>query len=264
MIIRRQRPEANYTVIENKLIYDGSLDWRELGLLVFLLSKPDNWSISMTHLAKQKQTGKSGIESALKKLQEAGYVSKQRQSTGNVDWYIYDEPQLDKQYKEKPQLEKPDMAKPDMANQVLINTDKEITTEITVSSGFSLPKEVDAELWARYESHRKHLKKPMSDDARTLQSNVLKKLNHDDQRFLIEYSISGNYPSLYINQLEKRNDTHRSKTVSGQPQQLSGAAARSAQFHETNKLIARGVDSKTIQQIAGNLHSPMDKRITNG
>jgi len=70
---------------------------------------------------------------------------------------------------------------------------------------FKLPQEVDPELWKMFESHRKHIKKPMSDSARVLQSNILKKISIDDQRKLIEYSISGNYPALYVNQLGNNN-----------------------------------------------------------
>lgn len=55
----------------------------------------------------------------------------------------------------------------------------------------------------------------------------------------------------------KANETHQ------QGNQLRGAAAQSAAFHEDLKRFARGVDSQTVQQNAGDLHPPVDKRISN-
>ena len=145
-IIRSRRPDSNFTIIENGIIYNENLDWRELGLLVFLLSKPDNWTVSMAHLAKQKESGLSSIKASIKKLRVAGYVTSQRQSDGTFDWFVFDSPQgVNNENKEdksasnhaiSPYVEKPHVEKPHVAKRTLIRTDKTITTETKVSNEF--------------------------------------------------------------------------------------------------------------------------------
>ena len=105
MIIRSQKPEHSFTIISNEVIEDTNLDWKDLGLLVYLLSKPDNWEISLAHLAKQKRTGQDGVATAIKNLKQAGYIRMKRHSTGHVDWYVYDRPQIDSPKLDNPQGE---------------------------------------------------------------------------------------------------------------------------------------------------------------
>lgn len=94
MIIRSARPPETYTRIDNDTINDNALDWRELGLLVYLLSKPNHWEVSITHLAKQRKSGKDAIRVALNFLIDAGYVMRKKRGDGNVDYVIYDTKQI--------------------------------------------------------------------------------------------------------------------------------------------------------------------------
>ena len=41
-MIRRKSKKKNFTVLDNDLLNDTSLDWDELGKLVYLLSKADD------------------------------------------------------------------------------------------------------------------------------------------------------------------------------------------------------------------------------
>ena len=125
MSIVRIGKRARYTVIDNRVVDDQNLDYDALGLLVYLLSKPDNWDVSVMHLAKQKKSGKSKIERLLKALQKSGYAQWKRLSSGKTEWTIYEHPQPENQVKEKPQPEKPDQEKPDLENQALLNTEEE-------------------------------------------------------------------------------------------------------------------------------------------
>jgi hypothetical protein len=90
-IIRVHNPK-NYTVINNDLINDTTIDWRELGLLTYLLSKPDNWEVSVSHLQKIRKTGRDSIYKSLKKLMSSGYViGKAKQ--GGFEYTVFDSPQ---------------------------------------------------------------------------------------------------------------------------------------------------------------------------
>lgn len=93
MIIRTKKYER-FTVLNNELIENKNLDWDALGLLVFLLSKMDNWQVRPKILAQQRKAGEHTIRRLLKNLRDAGYVVLQRHQSGEVDWLVYDVPQV--------------------------------------------------------------------------------------------------------------------------------------------------------------------------
>ena len=68
MSIIRVAKRSKYTVIDNTPIESPELDFPELGLLVYLLSKPDYWDVTVLHLAKQKKSGKSRISRMLQRF----------------------------------------------------------------------------------------------------------------------------------------------------------------------------------------------------
>lgn len=89
MIIRTARTRG-FTVVANSLIEDASLGWDAMGLLVYLLSKPDNWKIMPETLANKRNAGKGKIYSMLKQLREAGYVTFRKYASGHTDWLVFD------------------------------------------------------------------------------------------------------------------------------------------------------------------------------
>jgi hypothetical protein len=145
MIIRRERRTKNFTVIDNDIINDPRLDWRDLGLLVYLLSKPDNWQICTAHLIKIRKTGRDGIYASLKVLCECGYASKKPNPSGGWDWTITENPNTEKPDTEKaeagspntefPNTEKPDTEFPNTEKpDTLINTEYSINTEYLINT----------------------------------------------------------------------------------------------------------------------------------
>jgi predicted transcriptional regulator len=87
MIIRSPH-ERNYTCINNDVLNDYSLGLRNLGLLTHLLSKPDNWNISVLQLAKIWGVGRDSIHKILNTLIEQGYARREKTRTGHINWYI--------------------------------------------------------------------------------------------------------------------------------------------------------------------------------
>jgi hypothetical protein len=74
MIVRGPRPAHSFTVIQNSIIDDHRLTWKARGLLIFLLSKPDNWRTNMKHLAAQSSDGYYAVQSGMAELEDAGYI----------------------------------------------------------------------------------------------------------------------------------------------------------------------------------------------
>ncbi len=78
----------DYTLIENACLRDKALDIAERGLLVTMLSLPDNWDFNGVGLSSILPCGKSKVYSTLNKLETAGYLKRRRvYKNGKVsDW----------------------------------------------------------------------------------------------------------------------------------------------------------------------------------
>ena len=142
MAIIRSERRKNFTHIDNKVFADNVLSFRAMGLLGYLLSKPDNWSVSARHLATvTEKTARpvaiNAVHETLKELRQAGFIVMKKRHTGEVDYFVFDEPQnadVEVPNQEKPNQAKPNQIEPDVENpnqekpnqekpDVLINTE---------------------------------------------------------------------------------------------------------------------------------------------
>ena len=94
--IFKKKVFEDYTVIINTLIKDKSLTWQARGLLMYLLSKPDNWTVTKTDLANSSPVGGDAVATILKELETAKYVAREKfqNELGRWEWrtYVFDEP----------------------------------------------------------------------------------------------------------------------------------------------------------------------------
>jgi hypothetical protein len=165
MIRRTIKPTSNYYILNNATVSDKELSWAARGLLVFLLTKPDNWRVNPAHLVAEtksaigKQSGRDHVYALLNELICAGYIAREqiRDESGKIDGtdYIVNEAktkdgivvpaQAPSRTKTKPLkaakapknqdiesveplTDSPDTAKPDTANTTLTSNEiKQIT-----------------------------------------------------------------------------------------------------------------------------------------
>lgn len=96
MIIRSARPRDNFTIISNQVIRDHRLTWKARGLLIYVLSQPDHWRTSSSHLASISPDGVYAIRTGLDELEQFGYLERRRYQTPNGQWrhdiIIHDQP----------------------------------------------------------------------------------------------------------------------------------------------------------------------------
>lgn len=98
MIIKRGRRAKNFTIIGNELFDDARLQ-EELGVLVYLLSRPDDWRISTEQLRNRFGFGRDKIQRILGALREYGYAridNTHDPDTGRIvarAYVVFDEPQ---------------------------------------------------------------------------------------------------------------------------------------------------------------------------
>ena len=113
----------NFTIIPNSIAQSKCLSLKARGLMMLCLSLPNDWNYSIEGLVKIIQTdGKSSVKSALKELEEQGYLERKKLHDKNgrfigIEYILNDEPQID-----LPSTEKPLAEKPSAENQLMVKT----------------------------------------------------------------------------------------------------------------------------------------------
>lgn len=70
----RRRKKRGYTIIDNQPINNSNLKYEDIGLLVYVLSKPDDWVIYKKELVSSHQNGRESVAGILKRLEANGYL----------------------------------------------------------------------------------------------------------------------------------------------------------------------------------------------
>ena len=95
-IIRAPRPESGFVQIRNEVARDSRLSFKARGILIEILSRPDNWETSADALAATGPDGRTAVLSGLRELREAGYLTTVRQrledGTFNTVSTVFDTP----------------------------------------------------------------------------------------------------------------------------------------------------------------------------
>lgn len=74
-IFRTIKNEENpFVMIDRRPIENPILSWKAKGILAYLLSRPDNWTVRLGDLIKRSPDGVHAVRGAIKELQKAGHV----------------------------------------------------------------------------------------------------------------------------------------------------------------------------------------------
>ena len=141
MAIIRQKRKERFSIVDNKVIEDERLSFKARGLLIYMLSKPDDWKFYTEELAKRSnKDGISAIKTALNEIEDAGYLTRKQGHKKNgqftsQDWILTDtstnSPQAEKPQAEKPLADKAPAGKALADNRTLPNTDFKPNTDHT-------------------------------------------------------------------------------------------------------------------------------------
>jgi len=89
-IIRVKQRSDNFTPISNALVNDEDLSAETLGVLVYLVTKPANWNVMPSQLAKRFGCGRDRMYRIINELIAAGYVRREQgRSDGGFDGMNY-------------------------------------------------------------------------------------------------------------------------------------------------------------------------------
>lgn len=98
-IIRVVKNRDNpYVVIHQGVFTDPRLSWKAKGLMGYLLSRPDDWTIQVRDLVRRSRDGRDSVYAGLAELKAAGYVEERivRAPNGRIQGYeyrVYEQPQ---------------------------------------------------------------------------------------------------------------------------------------------------------------------------
>lgn len=76
-IIRAPR-RTSFTVVDNRMVDDASLSFVALGILTWLVRKPDNWRTDADAIARARREGRDVVARAQREMEAAGYLRRYR------------------------------------------------------------------------------------------------------------------------------------------------------------------------------------------
>jgi len=98
-IIRTNKRENNnpFVMIERAIFENKTLSWKAKGLLGYLLSRPDNWSVCVADLVERSADGRDSCYGAIKELGDAGYIKKEEKPKkagrfSGYEYVVYEQP----------------------------------------------------------------------------------------------------------------------------------------------------------------------------
>lgn len=101
-MIMKRKHSGSFAVVPNITVNDNQLSIDALGLLVFLLSKPNDWQVNVANLRSRFCIGRDRVYAILKQLETVGYVRKtqSKKSKTNqfctVEYIVFDTPEAAK------------------------------------------------------------------------------------------------------------------------------------------------------------------------
>lgn len=134
MSVIRVEKTKNYTVMSNYHFKEKEMTLKAKGLLSLMLSLPDNWNYSIAGLVTICKENETAIKSALKELQNFGYVRidkimPDKTQSGRIE-YVYTVFENPEQGKEKQGVENLPLEKQGVENRRQLNTKKQNTNKV--------------------------------------------------------------------------------------------------------------------------------------
>lgn len=217
--IIKHAQQANFTIIPNALLADQRLTWKAKGILCYLMSKPQSWSVHASDIEARGADGGSAVRSAIKELRAIGYAQlvKYVRSGRVVKWALHvadtdmfppnenNATVIDQGSKPEtgsPDVENPHLEKRDNSNTEKTKTDKTNKTKGSAETAIPLiPESLCTDrflgVWAEWVDERKKQGKKMTRRAMELALAFLSKHSEDDACEIIHQSIQNGWQGLF-------------------------------------------------------------------
>lgn len=159
------KESGSFVTVHKNFIHDDKLTWKSKGILLYLLSRPDDWQVYENELEKHSADGRDSLKSGIKELEDKGYIarSRKRDEKGRLkeyDYAVFEQPNqnglsnVGKPYVGKPYVGKPVPTNNDLTNNDFTNND--LTNKLSSNSTTSTAKEIIDYLNQKTNKHYKY------------------------------------------------------------------------------------------------------------
>ncbi|WP_049431380.1 DnaD domain protein [Staphylococcus hominis] len=135
-VFRVYKESGNFVTVHKSFIHDENLSWKGKGILLYLLSRPDDWRIYETELNKHSSDGRDSLRTGIKELEEAGYIhrTRRRNEKGQLreyEYQVFEQPnQIGKTYVGKTNIGKSNTTNNNSTNNNNTNNETGDTSQI--------------------------------------------------------------------------------------------------------------------------------------
>lgn len=135
-VFRVYKESGNFVTVHKKFIHDDNLSWKAKGILLYLLSRPDDWRIYETELNKHSSDGRDSLRTGIKELEQAGYIhrTRRRNEKGQLreyEYQVFEQPnQIGKTYVGKTNIGKSNTTNNNSTNNNNTNNETGDTSQI--------------------------------------------------------------------------------------------------------------------------------------
>jgi hypothetical protein len=124
--IIRKKSADNYTIIHNEILQRTDISWKAKGILVYILSLPDDWVIYLEEVMEHATDGRDSFRAGWNELRNKGYVKRYpiKEKGKIIRWNteVYESVEVNKKFSNTKQEVKPLTGFPLMENPTLLNT----------------------------------------------------------------------------------------------------------------------------------------------
>lgn len=135
MIYRVERKDNPYVMVDKGFISDTNLGYKEKGILLYFLSKPDGWKFYEEEITSHSHDGITSVRAGIQVLIKAGYIERRQLKSEHGKFagyeyivhetsYLCNPPDTKKPFSENPITENPKTDKPISENLTLLNNKK--------------------------------------------------------------------------------------------------------------------------------------------
>ncbi|WP_145475418.1 DnaD domain protein [Staphylococcus hominis] len=135
-VFRVYKESGNFVTVHKNFIHDDNLSWKAKGILLYLLSRPDDWRIYETELNKHSSDGRDSLRTGIKELEQAGYIhrTRRRNEKGQLreyEYQVFEQPnQIGKTYVGKTNIGKSNTTNNNSTNNNNTNNETSDTSQI--------------------------------------------------------------------------------------------------------------------------------------
>jgi uncharacterized phage protein (TIGR02220 family) len=121
MYFKKRKRSSPFVIVDKNFVNRTDLSWKAKGILLYLMSLPENWKLSMEDLKNRSTDGAAALRTGIKELEEKKYFQKIsiRNEKGKIiKWeYIFDEIPIEDESEEITSEKEVRSNKPECENQ---------------------------------------------------------------------------------------------------------------------------------------------------